>query len=527
MIGKRTTDEWIGLIESKNSGLISQLKSIYGQHDDIIDDRLHALHQVAQRFRVVYGNKKVRFSRAPGRLNTLSMHSDHRGSYINPISLNREVIICFAPRDDDKVDMYNENPYYGERYFSIQNESSHNGIYTESGWLEWTQYKTDERKKAGINDDWINKLKSVPVYLQTRFPDKKLRGFEGILHGDIPSRAGLSSSSAIIVATMDIMTDVNDIHLDDKAFVRFCGIAEWYVGTRGGFGDQAAIKLGKLGKITHMTTLPELVIDSYLPFPEGYEILIFNSEIKADKTGSAVQKFNEKTATYEIGEIYIRKYMKQYHAEVYQNIVDSRANLEIEKKFHLADVIECLNKQEIYAMLETVPEKISRKELLRQLPEEITLLKRQFSTHDEPADDYPVRLVITYGICECKRGKMLKEVLEQKDVEMFGKLMCISHNGDRVCLDSPRYDCCREIFEQPGNYGCSIPEIDNMVDIAIDAGAVGAQISGAGMGGSMMALVKEKDADIVIEAMHNKYYVPHGFDDNVIVANAIEGAGIL
>ncbi|MBN1291057.1 MAG: hypothetical protein JXB48_04380, partial [Candidatus Latescibacteria bacterium] len=167
MIGKRTTDEWIGLIESKNSGLISQLKSIYGQHDDIIDDRLHALHQVAQRFRVVYGNKKVRFSRAPGRLNTLSMHSDHRGSYINPISLNREVIICFAPRDDDKVDMYNENPYYGERYFSIQNESPNNGIYTESGWLEWTQHKTDERKKAGINDDWINKLKSVPVYLQT------------------------------------------------------------------------------------------------------------------------------------------------------------------------------------------------------------------------------------------------------------------------------------------------------------------------------------------------------------------------
>ena len=38
------------------------------------------------------------------------------------------------------------------------------------------------------------------------------------------------------------MTDINAIALDDKSFVRYCGIGEWYVGTRGGFGDQAAIK---------------------------------------------------------------------------------------------------------------------------------------------------------------------------------------------------------------------------------------------------------------------------------------------
>ena len=297
MIGGKGIDEWFDLIRTRDSGLISQLESIYGENEELIEERLEALSQVASKFSEVYGKKEVGFVRAPGRLNTLSMHSDHRGSYINPISLNREMLICYAERHDSSVEVYNLNSYYGKRKFNITEESPPNKINSESEWLDWTQKKTNERKKASTNDDWINKLIAVPVYLQTRFPGKELHGFEGVLNGSIPSRAGLSSSSAIIVAVMEIMKDVNTIDLDDKAFVRFCGIAEWYVGTRGGFGDQAAIKFGKLGKITHMTTLPELVIDSYLPFPKGYKIIIFNSEVKADKTGAAVQKFKEKTAT--------------------------------------------------------------------------------------------------------------------------------------------------------------------------------------------------------------------------------------
>ncbi len=527
MIGKKNIDEWIDLFEGRDSNLISRLKSIYGDNEELIEDRLSAFLQVATKFREIYGSREVSFARAPGRLNTLSMHSDHRGSYINPISLNREIIICYTERNDDFIEAHNVEPKYGTRKFHINEESPSAPITTETEWLDWTQKKTDERKKAGTNDDWINKLIAMPVYLRTRFPEKEIRGYEGVLGGNIPGGAGLSSSSALIVASMDIMADINTISLDDKTFVRFCGIGEWYVGTRGGFGDQAAIKNGKLGKIIHMTTLPELVIDSYLPFPAGYQIIIFHSGVIADKTGAAGQKFNEKTATYEIGEIYIRRYMVKNHAETYNRIVESRKDLEIEKKFHLADIVECLNQEQIYRLLESIPESINRQGLLEQLHEDHNRLMKQFATHDEPEDDYPVRLVITYGIAECKRGIMLKEVLNQNRVDWYGQLMYISHDGDRVSLSTPRFDPLKDLHEQPGDYGCSVPEIDEMVDIAREAGATGAQISGAGMGGSMMALVKEEKVQQVIDTIHTKYYVPHGLEDNVIVANAIQGAGIL
>jgi N-acetylgalactosamine kinase len=527
MLGQKSISNWIDSFKKKDIDLIAHLRSIYGENEELIDERMKAFLEIAEKFREIYGEKEAGFARAPGRLNTLSMHSDHRGSYINPISLNKEIVICFAPRTDDKVEVSNANPVYGKRSFTIQEESPDTDITTETEWLTWTQGKTDERKKAGTNDDWGNKLKAVPVYLQVRFPEKKLHGFEGVMDGSIPGSAGLSSSSAIIVALMDIMTNINDIALDDKSFVRFCGIGEWYVGTRGGFGDQAAIKFGRMGKITHMTTLPELKIDSYIPFPKGYRIIIFNSQIKADKTGAAGQKFNEKTATYEIGEIYIRKYMKKHHADIYRKIVDSRQHLEIEKKFHLADVIECLDQVQIYKLIEYIPEYMTRKKLLEQLPEEQDLLKRQFATHDEPDHPYPVRLVIIYGLAECKRGRMLKEVLNENNVDLYGRLMNISHDGDRVILKTPRFDPQKDLYLQPGEYGCSISEIDDMVDIALESGAVGSQISGAGMGGSMMALVKEENVRSVIEGMHEKYYMPHGFQDNVIVATAIQGAGIL
>jgi len=42
-----------------------------------------------------------------------------------------------------------------------------------------------------------------------------------------------------------------------------------------------------------------------------------------------------------------------------------------------------------------------------------------------------------------------------------------------------------------------------------------------------MALVREDLVDTIISAMHERYYTPHGFGDNVIVAESIQGAGIL
>ncbi|MCE2438330.1 MAG: hypothetical protein J4F39_02775 [Candidatus Latescibacteria bacterium] len=527
MIGQKTTHEWIRAIRGRNDDLISRLRSIYGNSEELIGERLCALLQTAMRFGETFGERDVSFVRAPGRLNTVGMHADHRGAFINPISLDKEILICFSRTEDDLVEVHNMNPAYGTRRFHLSETCPDAPIRTDAEWLEWTQERTDQRKAAGVNEDWITKLQAPPAYLHTRFPGRKLRGFDGVIGSSLPDMGGLSSSSAVVVATTEIMTHVNDIDLHDGQFVRYAGTAEWYVGTRGGFGDHAAIKCGRLGKITHMKTLPELTIDAYLPFPNGYQIIIFDSGIQANKTGGAGQKFNEKTATYEIGEIYLRNDLETRNPEAIRGIVAARRDLDIEKKFHLGDVVECLEQPEIYRLIQSLPEQVDRRGLLSQLPEEERFLQQQFATHDEPAGGYRIRMVIAYGIAESARGMKLKDVLNRNRVDLYGELMNVSHDGDRVNLDAPRFDPGKDLHLQPGDYNCSIPEIDEMVDIALEAGAEGAQISGAGLGGSMMVLVSTEGVQSIIEAMRNRYYEPQGIDERLTVASPVQGAGVL
>lgn len=536
MIGRKNINEWIELIRKKDGCLISRLESIYGQDRTLIDERLSAFLKITSEFRRRFGqDKEVMLVRVPGRLNTLGMHIDHRGGFVNPIAINRETVLCYCSRSDDLIHIHNLDSSYGERKFNITKDLPSSKIDTVKSWLAWTQKQTNKRKQIGVDEDWVNKLKAIPVYLQVIYQRRKLLGFEGTLDSNIPARMGLGSSSAIVVAMMEVMIDINHISITDDEFVNYCGIAEWFVGTRGGSGDHAAIKFSRSGMITHMKTLPRLMIKSYLPFPEGYRIAIFNSGAVADKSGSARQKFNEKTATYEIGEIYIRKYMKSRHGGIYEKIILERDYLPSEeKKFYLADVVECLSQSQIYELLQSLPERIDRQGLLAELPQYENLLREQFATHLEPEGGYRLRSVLTYGIAESQRSRMVENAINESQIKLFGQLMNISHDGDRVNFQSPEMetkkrtiDTKQELYLHPGGYDCSIPEIDEMVDLTLESGAEGAQISGAGLGGSIMALVKDENFNRLVETLRAKYYMPRRVKEDFIVVSPIQGASQL
>ena len=49
--------------------------------------------------------------------------------------------------------------------------------------------------------------------------------------------------------------------------------------------------------------------------------------------------------------------------------------------------------------------------------------------------------------------------------------------------------------------GVSSPELETLIEAARDAGALGAKLSGAGMGGNMIALVEAAGAGAVEEAL--------------------------
>ncbi len=148
------------------------------------------------------------------------------------------------------------------------------------------------------------------------------------------------------------------------------------------------------------------------------------------------------------------------------------------------------------------------------------------------------------------------ELLREGQVEAFGQLMRVSHDGDRVSTrdsdgqrhklidpytdeylkrliddltsEEPRRVQEAQLDMQPGYYACSTEEIDAMIDSVSEVpGVAGAQIAGAGLGGCIMVLAKRDAVADVRRALARGYYRPAQLKPAVIPCIAVEGAGLV
>jgi N-acetylgalactosamine kinase len=278
----------------------------------------------------------------------------------------------------------------------------------------------------------------------------------------------------------------------------------------------------------------------YLPLPENLKVVCANSLVEAKKSSRAKGLFNQRIACYEIGFRLIKKNFPEFR----------------ERLKHLRDVNPAnLGTQEmIYQALKSLPESASREDIVRLLPEEN--LDVFFETHAGLDEEYRLRDVTAYGVCECARGEQCADFLKQGEFEEFGKLMFISHDGDRVishgpdgnsvawdyrvtdaylsallaklAAADPRTRARAQVCYQPGAYRCSTPELDLIVDLSRRVpGILGAKLTGAGLGGCVVILVREEAADRVLENLSVNYYRPKGLPDSAFVCRSAEGAEIL
>jgi len=532
----KPVSEWLKLFTQMPPAMIDQFKEIYGEDEALIEERKKLYIEVLNFYKNKYGeNRSVIISRAPGRANLMGRHVEHRGGSVNVISINKEVIAVASPRDDDVVNISNVDSNFEDRSFKISEN------LPDLSWKDWVSYiESDEIKKMISNSkgDWVNYVKAAVLKLQYTFKDVRLKGMDMAFSGDIPMAAGLSSSSAVIVATAEAAVVINNIDISVQKFVDLCGEGEWFVGSRGGAADHAAMKFGNRGYIAHLGFFP-FGFRKAINFPEGYKLIIANSHVKAQKSSNAKDLFNQRVASYEFGFMMIKELYPEYASK-----------LERLRDINL-DNLGVLPSR-IYEMLLKLPEKVKPEELFEILPKKYhDRINQIMSSHAKP-NYYIIRSVILYGIAECQRSKMCPEILEKGDFETFGKLMEISHNGDRVAVlkdgkmqeydysasdkylaglinnlksENPEKVLNAQIEMQPGGYACSTPEIDFMVDtVKKIPGVIGAQLSGAGLGGCIMILVKDDEVDELISVLENEYYKPRGLKSGILIVRPVKGS---
>lgn len=535
--------EWSKLFARPEGRLREKLSEIYGCDLHEIEQRAEIWRTAISHAQKLFGSHAAVFlERAAGRINLMGMHIDHRGGAVNPISIG-DVIFIVRPRTDDKVTIHNTSSQFPPREFAIREELPREKI---DDWDLWTQQEFAKRKAAGMSADWSNYVRAPILYLQAILTrpngefDPALRGFDLLVHGALPIAAGLSSSSSIVVGCADAILNVNGIHLTQSEFIDLCATGEWYVGTRGGAGDHAAIKFDAYGHIAHIGSHP-LTIELE-PFPESHSVVLCNSLKEAKKTAGARDFFNERVACYEFGMMLLRKRWPS-HAPKLKHLRD------------LQPQIIGLDDASVLEILKSLPDPISPEDVLDELSDQRERVRKILSTHSTPQHGYEVRRCCLYGVAECLRSEMAAQRLKAGDIAGFGELINISHEGDRVSrsengrrvpvdnyLSDADYDrliadlrsgyphraTSAALYRQPGGYNASCEEIDEMVDIARQVdGVAGAGLVGAGRGGCIIVLVEKDKAQNVIDRMEHEYYQPRGLEPAARVCFPTGGAGIL
>ena len=453
--------------------------------------------------------------RAPGRVNLMGRHVEHRGGSVNVLATEAATVFAVAPRADGIVHMTNLDPAYAEESFAVDESSdAHAPLAGEAAtraWLAWLARPEVRAALAASRGDWTNYVKGAVFRLQ-RATDLPLCGMDVMACGNIPVAAGLSSSSSVVVASMLALAAVNGLDLEPAELVPLCGEAEWFVGSRGGAGDHAAMLCSREGALTRLDFAPFGVGPS-MRLPARYAVLVANSLEQAKKSEGSRDRFNACVAAYEFALLLVRRAFPERQLAVFRDLARVRPFAEG------------------YRLLRAIPRTATRDTLRALLPESGERLDEIFATHSDPGV-YDLRGVALFGLGECARAACAMDVLKAGDCARFGELMKISHASEapRAVTDAVLDDLAArnvDYADAVGAYGCSTPRIDSLCALLDRTpGVLGSELAGAGLGGCVLALVEADRAEAVLDTLAREFYAPLGASPAAFVCAPAHGAAV-
>ena len=224
--------------------------------------------RVASAFRSRYGSDPAFVVRAPGRVNLIGEHTDYNDGFVFPMAIDRAAWIALRPRGDRRV------------------------VATSLDFEETREFDLATLGKKDT-DGWIEYLKGTAWALLDA--GHALEGFEGVIAGDVPLGAGLSSSASIEMATARAFAAVSNLPWKPAPMALLGQRAEnKWVGVNCGIMDQLISAAGVEDKA--------LLIDcrsletQAVPLPRGAVVVVLDT---ATRRGLVDSAYNERRAQCE------------------------------------------------------------------------------------------------------------------------------------------------------------------------------------------------------------------------------------
>jgi len=224
-------------------------------------------HAFEQRF----GVPPAHIVRAPGRVNLIGEHTDYNDGFVLPMAIDRAAWIALRPRANRRVVLH-----------SLDIDDT---LDVSLDRLQQSSLDPAERERSGGED-----VKGVAWALQEA--GYRLRGWEGIVTGDVPMGAGLSSSAALEMVVARSFAAVSGFIWDAARIARLGQRAEnEWVGVNSGIMDQMISASGEEG---HALLIDCRALQAQsVPLPSTTSVVVLDTCTRRTLVGSAYNERRE------------------------------------------------------------------------------------------------------------------------------------------------------------------------------------------------------------------------------------------
>ena len=387
----------------------------------------------------------VVWSRAPGRVNVIGEHTDYNGLPVLPFAGGGAVLVAARAATHGAIEVGNVDARFPVRRFVAGSAIP--------------------PFAAG---DWGNYVKAAAQTLTNAGVQLPAGGATLLVDGDIPAAAGMSSSSALVVASALALLGLTGQSMDATALADLLARGEQYVGTLSGGMDQATIMLGRAGYALRIDFDP--LRARQIAVPEDAAFIVAHTGEEAAKSGAARGQYNQRVV----------------ECRVACALLSRRLGLELPNLGTLEDPIGILGALDDLLPGGEVPRDdltgrlgLAPADVARLVPASVTLADRT---------RFVLRARVRHVLGEAARVAAAEVALGRDDVETVGAL-----------LDESHASAARD-------YGTSTAAADALVRTGREGGALGARLMGAGFGGSVLLLARRDRVPDVLAALDRGFY---------------------
>jgi len=421
------------------------------------------MEEAIERFGEHFGCAPEVAVRSPGRVNLIGEHTDYNGLPVLPFAIGLSHRIVAARGRPGRIEAADLDPRYPAKAIRV-----------------------GELDRFSPPGEWDNYLRAALLGLaDAGLVERRLleRGLRVLVSSDLPAGLGLSSSSALVVGFALAALGVFGVGCDRLRLAEAMAEAEHYVGTRGGGMDQAVCLLGREGQVLKIDFFPlrtEAVV-----FPAAAAVVLSDSGVRVEKSGAGRALYNRRPIECRLA------------LEVFKAWARGQAVGDFDKARYWGDLLRPPLGLTYDSLIEMIARALDKetyreRELCRLLRMGRSELREKFLAvgpgeyFAEPPDGFKLRRRVLHVVAEGRRVEQAAEALRRSDLERLGRLIAESHAS------------CRDLYE------ISCPEIEELVEIAAEEGAVASRLTGAGFGGCVLHLVEAAEADRFVGAMRRR-----------------------